>query len=484
MVSSSESVLPKISIVTMFRLGLYQAGLGMMSLLTLGVLNRILIDELKVLPFLAAGAIAMHQFVSPLRVWFGQLSDTKPLWGHHRTGYVWIGAILFTSLSFVALQVIWQLGLSLQSAGWSPVTYAWTAVLAAVFGLYGVALSLSSTPFAAMLVDISDEDNRSQLVGVVWSMLMVGIVAGAIISSGLLNRPELCGFDIVQGGVPAAGISTVDINQLRTLINPAFIQVPLLVLGLSLLATFGVESKYSRFSQRTHAANREDQITFKDALKVLTASRQTGIFFGFLLILTLSIFMQDAVLEPFGGEVFGLCISETTKLNVPFGMGTLFGIGGSGFLIVPRIGKKNATKFGCLGAIASFVVIIISGFTQNVDVLYLGLFSFGLTSGLIVAGSTSLMLDLTVAETAGTFIGAWGLAQAMSRGLATVLGGGILNLSKLVFDSPAIAYSMVFLAQGLGMLLALYCLRQVNIQEFKNTAKSAISTVLTNELDG
>jgi len=43
------------------------------------------------------------------------------------------------------------------------------------------------------------------------------------------------------------------------------------------------------------------------------------------------------------------------------------------------------------------------------------------------------MLDLTAAETAGTFIGAWGLSQAIARGLATVLGGTILNIVKLSF---------------------------------------------------
>ena len=481
--SNSVSMPPKINVFTMFRLGLYQMGLGMMSLLTLGVLNRIMIDELKVLPLLAAGAIATHQFVSPLRVWFGQLSDSKPWFGWHRTGYVWLGSILFTSISFVALQVIWKLGASLQDVGWTTATYAWTALLAVVFGFYGLALSLSSTPFAAMLVDISDEDNRSQLVGVVWSMLMVGIVAGAIISSGLLNQPELCGADIVSGAAPVSN-APVDIAQLKATINPAFIKVPAIVLTLSFLATFGVESKYSRFNQRTQAVMREDQITLKDALKVLTASRQTGIFFGFLLILTISIFMQDAVLEPFGGEVFGLCISETTKLNVPFGMGTLFGIGGSGFLILPRLGKKTSTKWGCMGAIACFVAIILSGFTKNLDLLNAGLFGFGLSSGLITAGATSLMLDLTAAETAGTFIGAWGLAQAISRGLATVLGGGILNVSKMIFPSAAMAYSTVFIAQGIGMVLAVLCLSQVNIKEFKDNAQSAISAVLSNELDG
>ncbi len=248
--------------------------------------------------------------------------------------------------------------------------------------------------------------------------------------------------------------------------------------GLCLGATIGVEKKYSRFSVRTQITEREDQISLKDALKVLTANRQTGIFFSFLLVLTISIFMQDAVLEPFGGEVFGLCISETTRLNVPFGMGTLIGIGGSGFLIVPKIGKKNSIKYGCLGAIACFIALIVSGFATNLLLLKASLFGFGLTSGLITAGATSLMLDLTAAETAGTFIGAWGLAQAMSRGLATVMGG------KSVFSNPTLAYSLVFLTQAVGMCFAIYVLRQVNVKEFQDNAKAAIVTVISSELDG
>ena len=43
---SSPKPLPKLGLFTMFRLGLFQMGLGVMSLLTLGVLNRIM-DELK-----------------------------------------------------------------------------------------------------------------------------------------------------------------------------------------------------------------------------------------------------------------------------------------------------------------------------------------------------------------------------------------------------------------------------------------------------
>lgn len=64
--------------------------------------------------------------------------------------------------------------------------------------------------------------------------------------------------------------------------------------------------------------------------------------------MTISLFMQDAVLEPYGGEVFGMCVSETTKLNAFFGIGTLIGIATTGFLIIPRIGKKIPSKSAVL----------------------------------------------------------------------------------------------------------------------------------------
>jgi BCD family chlorophyll transporter-like MFS transporter len=466
----------------MFRLGLFQMGLGIMSLLTLGVLNRILIDELAVLPGIAAGAIAMYQFVSPTRIWFGQLSDSRKIGGYHRTGYVWIGAVSFTVLAFIALQVVWQLGLSIQTQGWTLITYLWAGVLALVFAGYGVALSASSTPFAALLVDVSDEDNRSRLVGIVWSMLMVGIVIGAIVSSRLLNSPNICG-DAILTYDPTATQTPANIPQLQTVINPVFVIMPCLVLGLVAIATWGIEKKYSRFASRTQPQEREDQITLGRALKILTASRQTGIFFGFLLVLTISLFMQDAVMEPYGGEVFGMCISQTTQLNAFFGMGTLIGIASTGFVTLPKLGKKRTTQIGCWSAALFCFLLILAGIMTNQTLLKSGLLFFGLASGMITAGATNLMLDLTAAETAGTFIGAWGLAQAMARGLATVFGGLVLNVGKAIFPESVWAYSSVFVLQAGGLILAVMLLTQVNVREFQTSAKAAIATVLEGDLE-
>lgn len=463
---SSQQV-PKIKLLTMFRLGLFQMGLGIMSILTLGVLNRVMIDELKVPALIAAGTLAMAQFVAPARVLFGQMSDAKLLFGYHRTGYVWVGSVLFAIASFLAVQVVWQLGFSLQAVGWTTQTYGWTGLLALIFALYGLAISASSTPFTALLVDISDEDNRSKLVGIVWSMLMVGIIVGAIISSSLLKKITL----------------DAPLEVLQAEINRLFLVVPAIVFGLALLATVGVEKKYSQYASRSTLVNREDSISLGRALRVLTANRQTGIFFTFLLVLTISLFMQEPVLEPYGGEVFGMTIAQTTKLNAFWGTGTLIGLSTTGFLIVPRLGKKKTIQVGALAAAVCFGLIILSGTTANQKLLQGALILFGFASGITTTGALSLMLDLTAAETAGTFIGAWGLAQAMARGLATVTGGAVLDLGKTLFTTLLLAYGLVFALQALGMILAVWCLSRVDVAEFRTKAKLAITSVMESELD-
>jgi BCD family chlorophyll transporter-like MFS transporter len=488
--SPKNQLMPSVNLLTMFRLGLFQMGLGIMSILTLGILNRVMIGELGIPATIAAGVLSMHQFVAPARVWFGQMSDAKPLFGHYRSGYIWMGTALFAIASFLAVQVMWQLGSVVQSAGgWTQTaeTYGWTALLALIFALYGLALSASSTPFTALLVDVSEEDNRSRLVGTAWSMLMIGIVIGGITGGVLLKKLEDSG--IILGAntgsilLNGSEIIQTPIEKLQPPINGLFIIVPIIVFGLALIATWGVEKKYSRYSTRSTLIEREDSITLGRALRILTANRQTGLFFTFLLVMTISLFMQEAVLEPYGGEVFNMPIAETTKLNSYWGMGTLIGVSTTGFLIVPRLGKQKTTKLGCLLVAISFGLIILSGFSHNPNSLREAIFLFGLAAGITTTGAITLMLDLTAAETAGTFIGAWGLAQALARAIATVSGGIVLDIGRMLFTAPVLAYGLVFALQAVGMIVAIALLNRVNVTEFRMNAKQAIATVLENELD-
>jgi BCD family chlorophyll transporter-like MFS transporter len=445
----------------MFRLGLFQMGLGMLSLLTLGVLNRIMIDELKIPGLIAAGTISMYQFVAPARVWFGQRSDGRPIRGYHRTGYIWLGLILQVICLFLAVQVVWALHASL-AQGWSVTAIALVGLQALMFALYGLCVSSSATPFAALLVDVSDEDNRSKLVSIVWSMLMVGIIVGAISSQALLHG--------------------LTIDNLQETINRLFVIIPSIVLCLGLIATAGIERNYSRYGVRSRFANRENNITLRAAWKVLTASRQTGIFFSFLVFMTIGLFLQQPILEPYAGEVFGMSVGQGAGLNAFWGMGVLIGMSVTGFLIVPRFGKQPTAGWGCWLTSACFVLIILSGLTANPTILQAAVLLFGLSSGILTNSAISLMLDLTSAETAGTFIGAWGLAQAMAQALGNVGGGAILDLGRHLFGRPPLAYGLVFACEAGAMLVAIWLLNRVNVQEFRSRAAIAIATVMEHDL--
>lgn len=456
----------------MFRLGLFYLGLGILTVLTVGVLNRVMIAELAIPAGITASVLAISQFVAPSRVWFGQISDSKPLWGQHRTGYVWLGAGLFSLILFFTVQIIWQLGDSISATGgweWNAATTGWTALLGFMWAIYGLSLGLSSTPFFALLVDISDEDNRGKLVGIVWTMMTVGLAIGGISSKVLLRPLE----DV-----------NASIDMVRSSITGLFIVVPLITFGLAFVATVGVEKKYSRYRSRSTFVEREDQITLGKALKILTASRQTGLFFTFLIIMTLGLFLQEAVLEPYGGEVFNMSIPESSLLNTYWALGLLISLSATGFLLIPRLGKRKTTKLGCLLVSVCFILIILAGIPGNANLLKAALVLFGLATGVVTTGALSLMLDLTAAETAGTFVGAWGVAQALARGTAVATGGIILSVGKTLFSSVVLAYGFVFGLQAIAMLAAIWFLSRVNIQEFRDNAKSAIAAVMEGDLDG
>ncbi len=461
-----QRILPKVKLPTMIRLGLFQMGLGMMSVMVFGVLNRVLIKELAVPSTIATVILALTLFVAPARIMFGQLSDTRPLFGYYRTGYIWLGAAGLVTNAWIAVQVMWQLGASLKAVGWALPTYGWAGLLGFIFALYGLSVSMCSTPFTTLLVDITDEDDRSRVVAVDWSMLIGGTIVGAIAISKLLDSLKV----------------DATIIQVQTQIDRLFIIIPAIVGMLTFVATWGVEKKYSRFASRV-GVQRETHLSLGRALSILTANRQTQLFFTFLIVMTLGLFIQDSILETYGGEVFNLPVGKTALLNAFWGSGTLVGLSLAGFWFIPKLGKQKTARLGCMSVAVSMIWVIIAGFTHNAVFLQLALLLFGICSGLVTTGAITLMLDLTVPETAGTFIGAWGLSQALARGSATVLGGIALDVGRSFTPNLTLAYGFVFSLQALAMAIAVKLLGRVNVREFQTTAKDAVKSVIAADLD-
>jgi MFS transporter, BCD family, chlorophyll transporter len=453
--------MPRVGVITMLRLGLFQLGLGMMSVLLDGLLNRVMIQELKIPATLTSLVIAVTLFVSPARVFFGRMSDTRPLVGRlHRTSYVIAGAIAFAILSFIAVQVMWQVGAT-STTGWTSTTTGWIALLIGLWGLYGIGISASSTPFATLLVDITEESDRPKLVGICWGLLTFGLAVGGIVINSLLKNYE----------------RNPSLDVLQSSVNRLFIIIPLLVVGFSVVATWGVERRYSRFGKRENGAD-QNPMTMGQAFQILTGSRQSRFFCCFLLLMTLGLFLQNTVLEPFGGQVFGLPPGASALLNSFFGTGALLGILCSGFFITPRVGKKKTAQLGCQGVVLALILILLSGFAVNPNLLRGGVLLFGLASGVTTTGAVALFLDFTVAETAGTFVGAWGLTQALARGTSLILGGVLLDLGRKIMPNLVSAFGLVFVIEVLCMIAAIAVLSKVDVQEFKTSTQKTLTAVI------
>ena len=71
-----------------FHLGLFQLSLGILGVLILGLLNRLLIQDIQVPAALAALAIGGQQLMGFTRIWFGNWSDRIPLSRLRRTPFI------------------------------------------------------------------------------------------------------------------------------------------------------------------------------------------------------------------------------------------------------------------------------------------------------------------------------------------------------------------------------------------------------------
>ena len=161
------------------RLSLFQGCLGCLAVIFAGMLNRIMISELAFPALLVGGALAFEQLMAPARVMFGQVSDRWPLRGRHRTPYIWMGTIGFCGLATLSIPVIFATASALQSGAATAIT-GWTLCLCGLFALYGLAISAASTPYLALVIDLTDESERPRAVGIIWCMLTIGIIAGAL----------------------------------------------------------------------------------------------------------------------------------------------------------------------------------------------------------------------------------------------------------------------------------------------------------------
>ncbi len=456
----------KLSFLRLARLSLFQGCLGCLAVIFAGMLNRIMISELAFPAILVGGGLAFEQLMAPSRVLFGNISDSWPIKGRKRTPYIWLGSAGFCGMAVLSIPLIFITEKALRQGDWIPITTC-SIALCILFSLYGLAVSMATTPYLALVIDLTTEEERPKAIGIIWCMLTIGIIVGAIAIS-----------------ITTRGLDGVtEVSQLEPALQRFMLWVAGIVLAISIFSCWGIEPNYLETKGSNTTTNRE--IGLKESWSLITSSPQIIIFFAFLVLYTLGLFLQDPILESYGAEVFNLPISKTTLLNAFWGGGTLFGLLLGGLWITPRLGKLPTARVGCWMIIISLIMLIASGSIQSIDGLYGILVIFGVAAGLATNSALSLMLDLTLPEVAGTFVGVWGLAQALSRALGKVVGGGLLDIGRSFGgqENTYLAFSFVFLLEIIVMILAIVVLEKINIRQFKEETSIKMETFMMAELD-
>jgi BCD family chlorophyll transporter-like MFS transporter len=158
---------------------------------------------------------------------------------------------------------------------------------------------------------------------------------------------------------------------------------------------------------------------------------------------TMAFTMEDILLEPFGGEILGLSVSQTTYLTAFLAMGGLIGFAWASHVLSRGADPFKMASRGAMVGIPAFCAVIFSAPQASVAMFTAGVVFIGFGAGLFGHGTLTATMNSAPPGQAGLALGAWGAVQASTAGLAMALGGIFRDLAAQ-FMSSASAYSIVY----------------------------------------
>lgn len=418
-----------------FQLGLIHVAVAMTLVPINSTLNRVMIKELGISATLVAVLASLPYLFSPIQVVIGSFSDRHPVFGLRRTPYIVLGLALTVLGVMLAPQAAF-----LMAAGGTPAQW-WSGVGLGIltFGAWGMGFNFATVAYLSLASELSGEKGRGRTIAIMWFMMITSIILTAIALS-----------QMVEPYSPEALIR-------------AFYTIGAAALVVGLLGLIRLESR----NQLAVSSAAPESLSWKVLLQAVLENRQATYFFWYLIILLAAILGQDILLEPFAGETFGMTVRETTRITSLWGGCVLLTLLVAGMLEI-RMGKRSVAALGGGLALLGFSLIIASGLVGSLSIFYSGVILLGLGTGLSTVANLSLMLDMTTAAKVGLFIGAWGVANAVSRLAGSLLGGAVRDLVAQATGKPVVGYVVVFFILAGMLLVSLFMLRQIDVRTFQN----------------
>jgi len=414
-------------LIKRIQLGLIHVAVAMTLVPINSTLNRVMIKELAISATLVAVLASLPYLFSPIQMAIGSFSDRYPIMGRRRTPYIVLGLLLCV-LGVVASP---QAAFLMTSNRWAGVGLG---VL--TFGAWGMGFNFATVSYLSLASEISGEAGRGRTVAVMWFMMIVSIIATAIVLSHLVDP------------------------YTPTALVQAFWAIGLAALTLGVVGLLGLEGRAG--PGVTKAAG---GYSWGTLLRAVLENPQATLFFWYLVILLAAILGQDILLEPFGGEAFGMSVKASTRITSIWGICVLMALMAAGVL-EGRVPKRSIALWGAWVALFGFIIIAASGILANKATFYSGVVLLGIGTGLSTVANLSLMLDMTTADKVGLFIGAWGMANAVSRLIGSVLGGALRDVVAQLTQDALTGYVVVFGVEAAMLLASLVLLRGVDVSAF------------------
>jgi BCD family chlorophyll transporter-like MFS transporter len=193
----------------------------------------------------------------------------------------------------------------------------------------------------------------------------------------------------------------------------------LLTIVLNTVAVWKQESR----NRLRGAQVRQAQPSFRQAWDRFAAGGQAVRRLIVIGVGTAAFSMEDVLLEPYGGQVLGLTVGDTTKLTATLAVGGLLGFGLASRVLSRGFDPFRMAGYGALTGIPAFAAVILAGPMASAALFGAGTLFIGFGAGLFGHGTLTATMQAAPANQTGLALGAWGAVQASAAGLAIALGG-------------------------------------------------------------
>ena len=453
----SKNILPfsdagstNFSLFQLLRLSLFQISVGMATVMLAGTLNRVMIVELLVPASLVAIMIAIPVLIAPLRTFYGHKSDTyKSFIGWKRIPYMWFGSLFqFGGLAIMPFAIIILSGDQTVGPSW-----AGEVLVAIAFLFTGIGMHITQTVGLALAADRATKENRPRVAALLYFMFLFGMGISAVVIGILLaDFSKLRLIQVVQGSA-------------------------VLTLILNLVAVWRQEQII--INQQKNDKSEKFFLSWKKFI----SDRKTNSLIWVVFWGTLAFSMQDVLLEPYGGQILGLSVSETTNLTGVWALGALLGLALAANNSKKTVSSVSNAMTALLIGIVGFSAIIFSSPMQFPFLYFLGTLFIGFGTGLFSVSLLIIAMALSSKTNLGSgfILGSWGAAQAIGAGLGIAVGGILRDVVNKIalsgylgstFENNSIGYIFVYHLEILFIFITLIVLgmlsQEINKRKIKD----------------